>query len=92
MDELRKHDPSYNDPSYYWHERFSKAFQGALTAGFELLISRYFVIGLDLRFYMNIHDLEDIWLTKDQFYYSQAFSSSDAFAGRDELVQFTRIY
>ena len=73
VDELRKYDPNYYDPSYYWHERVSKAFQGALTAGVELLISRYFLIGLDLRFYMNIHDLQDIWLSKDRFYYSQAF-------------------
>ena len=47
-------------PIYYWDKRSSDAFQGGVTAGAELILSRRFFAGLELRWSLNIHDLKDI--------------------------------
>ena len=65
----------YN-PIFYWDKRPSKSFQGGVVAGAEVLIGQNFVIGLDFRFSMNIHDLKDIGIAKeDHYYYYTAFQA-----------------
>ncbi len=65
------------DPFYYWNERASRAFQGAFVTGAELFITQNFVLGLDLRLYMNIYDLQDMWVQKtEQYYYYTVFETT----------------
>lgn len=66
-------------PMYYWHKRTSKAFQGGVTAGAELFITRRFVAGLEFRWSLNIHDLRDIGIEKpNHYYYYTAYAAYQA--------------
>ncbi|MDE0151245.1 MAG: hypothetical protein OXK80_01950 [Bdellovibrionales bacterium] len=60
-------------PMYYWHKRHSTAFQGGVTAGAELFITRRFVAGLELRWSLNIHDLKD--MGSNHHYYFATFQA-----------------
>ena len=65
----------YN-PIYYWDKRSSNAFQGGFTAGAELSITQKFVVGLELRWSLNIHDLKDLGVEKpNHYYYYAAFQA-----------------
>ncbi len=67
------------DPFFYWNERASTAIQGAFVTGAELFITQNFVVGLDLRLYMNIHDLKDEWIKRTHhYYYYTAFETPQA--------------
>ena len=67
------------DPFFYWNDRSSKAWQAAFVTGAELFISQNIVLGLDLRFYMNIYDLQDIWVQNtDKYYYYTVFQTHQA--------------
>ena len=57
------------DPIFYLEGRVVTAVQGGVITGLELFITQRIVLGLDARFYMNIHDLEDA-LGKNNYYYT----------------------
>ena len=65
----------YN-PIYYWDKRSSNAFQGGATLGAELSVTQKFVVGLELRWSLNIHDLKDMGIEKpNHYYYYTAFQA-----------------
>lgn len=60
---------------FYWNDRSSHALQGAFVTGAELFLAERFIVGIDIRFYVNIYDLEDAWVRKTSYYrhYYEAF-------------------